>query len=97
MASTTMTLSSVGNPAWETIRGVRFAMLYGATLVGILVTNAALDDIEGTPPGAGGYLACFNKHRETIEQVASAKHKRRQLEESGVVIVQAGDLRPSNS
>jgi hypothetical protein len=28
-----MSLSSVGNPAWETIRGVRFAMLYGATLV----------------------------------------------------------------
>jgi len=89
-----MGLSSVGNPAWETIRGVRFAMLYGATLVGILVTNAALDDIERAPAGVGGYLACFNKHRNTIEQVASAKHQRGQLDETGVVIVQAGDLRP---
>ena len=49
-----MSLSSVGNPAWETIRGVRFAMLCGPTLVAILVTHAALDDIERAPPGVGG-------------------------------------------
>ena len=92
-----MSLSSVANPAWETIRGVRFAMLYGATLVAVLVTHAALDDIERAPLEAGGHLACFNKHRETFERAASAKHQRGQLEESGAVIVQAGDLKPSSS
>ena len=51
-----MSLSSVGNPAWETIRGERFAMLYGPTLVAILVTHDVLDEIERAPPGVGGVL-----------------------------------------
>jgi hypothetical protein len=80
--SVRMSLSSVGNPAWETIRGVRFAMLYGPTLVAILVTHAALDDIERAPPGVGGRLACFNKHRDALELAASAKHQRGQHDES---------------
>ena len=67
-----MSLSSVGNPAWETIRGVRFAMLYGSTLVPVLITHAAVDDIEPPAPGVGGHLACFNKHRDTFEQAARA-------------------------
>ena len=90
-----MSLSSVGNPAWETIRGVRFAMLDGTTLVAVLVTHAALDDIERARPGVGWYLACFNKHRDAIEQVANVKHQRGQREESGTVIVQGGDLKSS--
>jgi hypothetical protein len=88
-----MSLSSVGNPAWETIRGVRFAMLYGSTLVPVLITHAAVDDIEPTAPGVGGHLACFNKHRDTFEQAARAKHRRGELEENGAVLVLAGDLR----
>ena len=91
-----MSLSPVANPAWETIRGVRFAMLYGSTLVAVLVTHAALDDIERARPRVGGQLACFNKHRDAIEQVASVKHQRGQCEESGAVIVQAGDLKSSS-
>ena len=43
--------------------------------------------------GAGGHLACFNKNRDAIEKIASAKHERRQLEDGGVVIVEAGDLK----
>ena len=92
-----MSLLSVGNPAWNTIRGVRFTMLYGQTFVPVLVTHDALDDIERDPPAVGGRLACFNKHRDTIEKVANAKYQHRQLEESGVVIVQAGDLKPSSA
>jgi Protein of unknown function (DUF1488) len=92
-----MSLSSVGNPAWETIRGVRFAMLDGTTLVAVLVTHAALDDIERARPAAGWYLACFNKHRNAIEHVANVKHQRGQCEESGAVIVQGGDLKSSGS
>ena len=41
-----MSLSSVGYAAWNTIRGVRFTMLYGQTLVPVLVTHDALDDVE---------------------------------------------------
>ena len=88
-----MSLSSVGNPAWDSVRGVRFAMLYGPTLVAVVVTHAALDNIELPAAGAGGHLACFNKHRDAIEKIASAKHERHQLEEGGVVIVDAGDLK----
>ena len=91
-----MSLSSVGNPAWDTVRGVRFAMLYGSTLVAILVTHAALDAIELVESGVGGHVASFNKHRDTFERVASAKHERGQLEENGAVTVEAGDLKSSS-
>jgi hypothetical protein len=88
-----MSLSSVGNPAWDSVRGVRFVMLYGPTLVAVMVTHAALDNIEPPTTGVGGHLACFNRHRDAFEQVANAKHQRRQLEDGGVVIVDAGDLK----
>ena len=90
-----MSLSSVGNPAWETIRGVRFSMLHGQTLVAIAVTHAALSGIDDVTPGVGGHLACFHKHRDAIERAASDKHQRGLLEEDGTVIVQAGDLKIS--
>jgi hypothetical protein len=88
-----MNLSPVACPAWETIRGVRFAMLHRATLVSVLVTHAALDDIDRATTGVSGHLACFHKHRNAIEQVASVKYQRGLLEESGAVVVQAGDLK----
>jgi hypothetical protein len=88
-----MSLSSVGNPAWDTIRGVRFGMQYGPTLVAILVTHEALDAVEAPTQEAGGYIARFNRHRIAFELVATAKHDRGQMEESGAVIVQAGDLK----
>lgn len=90
-----MSLSSVACPAWGSIRGVRFTMLYGSTFVTVLVTHAALDDIDHETTGGGGHLACFDKHRDAIEQVASVKHQRGLLDQSGAVIVQAGDLKPS--
>ena len=86
-----MSLSSVGNPAWETIRGVRFAMLRGSMLVPVLITHAAVEGME--PPTPGGRLACFNKHRTAFEQIASAKHQRQQLGEGGMLIVEVGDLK----
>lgn len=90
-----MSLSPVGNPAWNTVRGVRFAMLHGPSLVAVLVTHEALDDIDRGSARAGGHLARFNEHRDAIEKVASTKHQRGQIEESGVVIVQAGDVKPT--
>ena len=91
-----MSLSPVACPAWRSIRGVRFTMLYGPTLVTVLVTHAALDGIDHATTRVGGYLACFHKHRDAIEQVASVKHQRGLLDESGAVVVQAGDLKPSH-
>jgi hypothetical protein len=93
MARRTMSLSSVGNPAWETIRGVRFAMLRGSMIVPVLITHAAVDAIELPTPGVGGHLACFSKHRNVFEHLASGKHQRQQLGESEMVIVDAGDLK----
>jgi hypothetical protein len=89
-----MSLQSVGNPGWDTIRGVRFGMLYGPTLIAVLVTHDALDDIERLPAIMGGHLACFNKHRVAIELAASAKHQRAQIDEGGGVIVDVGDVKP---
>lgn len=91
-----MSLTSVGNPAWQSIRGVRFAMLNGPTLVTVLVTHDAVDDIERAAPGDGGPLACFNRHRVTFERAASAKHQRGELGESGEVIVEVADLKTSS-
>jgi Protein of unknown function (DUF1488) len=88
-----MSLVSVGNPPCETIRGVRFSMLHGPTLVTVLVTHAALREREHVRSGEGGHLACFEKHRDAFEQVASAKHQRGLDEDNGAVIVQAGDLK----
>jgi hypothetical protein len=88
-----MSLASVGNPAWETIRGVQFAMLYGPTLVTIVVTHAALSEIDDVTPTVGGHLVCVAKHRVTFERVADIKHQRGVVEETGAVIVQSGDLK----
>jgi len=87
-----MPLSPIGNPAHETIRGVRFAMLGGAGLVAVLVTHAALEEIEAPRPERDGYLGRFERHRGTFEQIASNKHRRGQVEMTGAVIVHAGYL-----
>jgi hypothetical protein len=87
-----MTLSPISNPAHETIRGVRFAMLGGAGLVPVLVTHAALEEIEAPPPERNGHLGRFEKYRAKFEQIASSKHRRGQVEMTGAVIVHAGDL-----
>jgi hypothetical protein len=68
------------------------SMLGGAGLVAVLVTHAALEEIESPRPQKDGYLGRFEKHRNKLEQIASSKHQRGQVEVSGVVIVHAGDL-----
>jgi hypothetical protein len=65
-----MNLTPIGNPAHETIRGVRFAMLGGFELVTVLVTHAALDEIEAQRPENVGYLDRFDRYRDRFEQRA---------------------------
>jgi len=40
-------------------------MQYGRTLVAVMVTHVALDNLELATPGVGGHLACFNKRTGT--------------------------------
>jgi hypothetical protein len=87
-----MGLSSTAQPAHETIRGVKFAMQDGTTLVAVLVAHAALQSIEWSPPGSGDYLARFKKNRERLEKIASRKHGRGQIEKNGSIVVEKSDL-----
>ena len=90
-----MSLTSVAQPAQETIRGVQFAMRDGGILVPVLVAHAALQTIEWSPPGSGDYLARFEKHRGQLERIASEKHVRGQIEHDGSIAVQRKDLQAS--
>ena len=85
-------LSSIAQPAHETIRGVKFAMRDGGVIVPILVAHAALQVIEWSPPGSGDYLARFEKHRDRLEQIAGSKHQRGQIEDDGTILVQRTDV-----
>jgi len=62
-------------------------MRNGPTLVAILVTHDAVDDVEKATAGDGGLLARFSKHRDRFELAASAKHQLGKFEEDGLVIV----------
>lgn len=87
-----MGLSSIAQPAHETIRGVKFAMRDGGLIIPVLVMHAALQVIEWSPPGSGDYLTRFEKHRVRLEQIAGKKHLRGQIEGDGSILVQRGDV-----
>ena len=87
-----MHLTPIANPPHETIRGVQFAMLGGAGLVAVLVTYAALEELEALRPDTEGYLLRFDRHRDRLERIACSKHQRGHVEATGFVIVHAGDL-----
>jgi len=72
---------------------VRFAMRHGPTLVPVLVTHDAVDDVERATAGHGGLLARLNKNRDRFELAASAKHQRGNFEEDGLVIVDVADVK----
>jgi hypothetical protein len=88
-----MSLASVAQPAHETVRGVKFAMLDGTTLVAVLVAHSALQSLEWSPPGSGDYLARFEKFRARLEGIASRKHDRGLTEDNGSIFVQREDLK----
>lgn len=86
-----MGLSPAAQPAHETVKGVQFAMLDGTALVSIVVAHAAIQALEWSPPGSGDYLTRFQKHRSALEQIASNKHGRGEIEENGSILVRKGD------
>jgi hypothetical protein len=71
-------------------------MFNGPTIVAVLVTHGAVDDVEPAPPGDRDHLARFTKHRGKFELAASTKHQRGQIEEGGLVIVDVADLKIAN-
>ncbi len=88
----TLTLSSIAQPAHETVRGVKFAMRDGAAIVPILVVHGALQVIDWSPPGSGDYLVRFEKHRRRLEEIANRMHQQGRLEEDGSILVQRQDV-----
>ena len=68
-------------------------MLNWSTLVAVLVTHGAVDDVEPATPRDGGPLARFSKHRNRFELAASAKHQRGKFEDGGLVIVDVADVK----
>jgi hypothetical protein len=67
-------------------------MLGRGGLVAVLVTYAALEELEALRQEREGYLGRFERHRDRFERIASSEHQRGQVEILGVVIVDAGDL-----
>ncbi len=66
-------------------------MLDGTVIVSILVAYAALQAIEWSPSGWGDYLTRFQKHRVALEQIASNKYGRSEIEENGSILIRTGD------
>jgi hypothetical protein len=66
-----MSLVAVGAPAWNTARGVRFGILFGATLIEILFTHEAIEFLAPSAGELGGHLTRFSLHRKRFERVAA--------------------------
>ena len=71
---------------------VRFVMKDGTKTVVILVSNAALEDIEKPAPDDGAYFHRFKQYRKRFEQMASEKYDKGYIEIDGTVCIKAADL-----
>jgi len=71
---------------------VRFVMKDGTKTVVVLVSNAALDDIERAVPDDGSHFLCFKRYRKRFEQMASDKYDKGHVEVDGTVCIKARDL-----
>jgi hypothetical protein len=71
---------------------VRFVMKDGAKTVVVLVSNAALEDIEKPAPDEGTYFHRFKQYRKRFEQMASDKYDKGYVETDGTVCIKAADL-----
>jgi hypothetical protein len=67
-------------------------MREGGMLLFVVVSHAALEDMEQSTPGAEDHLGRFQKNRSTFELIASQKYERGEIEENGFIFVQKTDL-----
>jgi len=85
-------LAPTGYPAHKSVRGIRFTLQNGPQLVDVLVTYAALDELEVPAEGGGDHYARFAKHRDRFEKVANHKYIRGAVEPDGSIELLPGDL-----
>ena len=79
------------------LRAVRFVMRDGSKIISILVSGAALENIEIGPPAQDGYYGTFKLYRESFERIASGKYDKRHVESDGSVCIRAMDVRSPNA
>ena len=71
---------------------VRFVMKDGTKPVVVLVSNAALEDIEKPEPDEGAHFHRFKQYRKRFERMASDKYDKGYVETDGTVCIKAADL-----
>lgn len=77
----------------EPHRGViRFVMKDGGRHVDIIVSNAALDDLDDVSPDEASYFHRFKVHRTQFEIIAREKYDKGYVELDGTVCIKASDL-----
>jgi hypothetical protein len=90
-----MPLATTGEPGHYEFKtdNVYFWMVDGTRRVRCAISLEALElfDLELKRQG-GACVACFDAHRERIEQAASAKFDKRDDEPDGTVMVKRRDL-----
>ncbi len=71
---------------------VRFVMKDGGKRVDVVVSNAALDDLDYVPVDEASYFHRFKVHRLHFETLASQKYDKGYIELDGSVCIKANDL-----
>lgn len=89
-----MPLSPAAIPAvQDTNRGiVRFVMSDGAKRVNVVVSLAALDDLDDVAPYECSYVHRFKEHRQRFEVIASDKYDRGYVEIDGTICIKSADV-----
>lgn len=68
------TLTALGEPARNFAGGISFTMMDGPTPVICWVSREALDRLNRGGPCQQDPMACFERHRDRIEHIASQRH-----------------------
>jgi hypothetical protein len=89
-----MPLTRAAIPAvQDTLKGiVRFVMKDGAKRVNVVVSNAALDDLDYVSHRDCSYFHRFKEHRPHFEAIASRKYDKGYVEIDGTVCIKTMDL-----
>jgi hypothetical protein len=71
---------------------VRFVMKDGAKRIDVVVSNAALDDLDYVSRADCSYFHRFKEHRLHFEAIASRKYDKGYVEIDGTVCIKTMDL-----
>ena len=71
---------------------VRFVMKDGAKRIDVVVSNAALDDLDYVARSDCSYFHRFKEHRQHFELIASRKYDSGYVEGDGSVCIKSIDL-----